>query len=50
MSFEDTVRESLDKRINLFKDGMKDADPFDSAVLSVMIGVLIDIKKEIGLE
>lgn len=49
MSFEDEVREVLDRRIESIRNGIESADSFDGAILSIILGTLEDLKKELKL-
>lgn len=50
MSFEEDVQNAIDSRLKEWKEGQKTADAFDGAILSILIGVLVDLKKDIGLD
>lgn len=49
MSFEDDVREAIDKRIATYSEGLENADYLDGAVLSILLGTMKSLKKELKL-
>ena len=48
--YREVVQNAIDSRLEEWKEGQKEADAFDGAILSVLIGVLVDLKKDIGLD
>ena len=44
------VQDVLDNKLEEYTTARDEADDFDSAILSVMIAVIVDLKNELGLD
>lgn len=50
MAYIDVVEKAINSRLTEFENVVKNGDAFDSAIASIVVVTLKDLKKEIGLD
>ena len=50
MAYADVVEKAINERIDVFTKILVEGDEFDSAIASMVVLVLKDLKKEVGIE